>query len=184
MPVDFFIAPCTKKNGNCRREGVVCKRTVNDAQFGICDRDSGERKPAFVDVNNKEMWDVVVENAGRKDITFKAIDFCVDVFKGPAQLIKRCEGFLFYENKIIFLEIKNRMYRGWLADACEQFIETITKFKENYPDDTFEILNPVIANKCFFRVHQSEMMQKERLKAAIGVEFQIKREIYIHNNPY
>jgi hypothetical protein len=181
MPIDFFIAPCTRENGNCRREGVVCKRTINNAQFGICDRDSGKRKPAFVDINNKnkEIWDVIVENSEEKDITFKAIDFCVDIFRKAKELIKRCEGFLFYENKIIFLEIKNRTHGRWLADACEKFIETITKFKENYPDNAFEILKPVIANKCFFRTHQNEMVQKQRLKDNIGVEFQIKHTIHI-----
>jgi len=140
MPIDFFIAPCAKVDGNCKKTGVVCKSTTTIERFGLSDKNSDKREPAFIDTADESSWDLTVENPSNKEITFKAVDFCVDVFRDGDDLIKRCEGFLYYENKILFVEIKNREKGRWLIDAREKFQETILKFQENYPEGQFELL--------------------------------------------
>lgn len=182
MPIDFFIAPCLKVDGNCKKAGVVCKSSTTVERFGLSDRNSDKKEPAFIDIADENCWDLTVENLSNKEITFKAVDFCVDIFRVGDNLIKRCEGFLYYENKIIFVEIKNRpKSRGrWLSDAREKFEETILKFKESYPDNQYELLEPVLSNRLFPRVHQNEMIEKRRLKDAVGLDFQVRTTITIN----
>ena len=180
MPIDFFIAPCTKVDGNCKKPGVVCKSTSKLSRFGLSDMNSDKREPAFIETSDENNWDLTVENPFNKEITFKAIDFCVDIFRDGDDLIKRCEGFLHYENKIVFVEIKNRAKGRWLIDAREKFQETILKFKENYPTCQFEILEPIVSNKLFSRIHQNVMIQKKILKDEVGLEFQVKSTITIN----
>ncbi|OFX50718.1 MAG: hypothetical protein A2046_13670 [Bacteroidetes bacterium GWA2_30_7] len=181
MPIDFFIAPCAKVDGNCKKAGVVCKTTTNIARFGISDKNSNKREPAFIDTENQNIWELDVENPKHKKLTFKAIDNCIDIFRdGGIEPIKKCEGFLFYENKILFVELKNRKCGRWLVDAREKFEETILKFKENYPNSEFELLEPIVANKLFSGTHQSEMVQKKILKDKIGLDFHIRNKITIN----
>lgn len=182
MPIDFFIAPCAKVDGNCKKAGVVCKSTTTITRFGLSDINSDKREPAFIDAADENSWDLTIENPSNKEITFKAVDFCVDIFRVGNDPIKRCEGFLYYENKIVFVEIKNRKSGrgGWLIDAREKFQETILKFKENYPDGQFEILQPIVSNKLFPRTHQNEMIQKRILKDEVGLEFQVMSTITIN----
>jgi len=177
MQIDFFAAPCHKIDGNCKKEGVVCKSITRNERFGICDNRSGERKPAFIDIVNEEIWDLIVRNPIKTEVTFKAIDYCVDIFRENNELIKRCEGFLIYRNKIIFIELKTGTYRGWLSDAREKLEETIGKFRENHPDQGYEIIAPAISNKRHNRIHQSETEQKRKFKDKTGLDFRVISEI-------
>lgn len=179
MPIDFFKAPCDKPDGNCKIEGVVCKTTTNAVRFGLCDDRAEEKQPAYLDQTNESKWWATIQNPNGKNITFKAVDYCVDVYRTGNELIKRCEGFLMFGNKIIFIELKNRGYGSWLKDAREKFEETILAFNSNYPNNDFEILEPVVANKMQYKTHQNLMIQREKLKDKIGLEFQLKNTITI-----
>lgn len=179
MPIDFFIAPCAKIDGNCKKIGIVCKTETTSERFGISDVNSSQRQPAFIDTTNEIVWDVVVKNTLNKNVIFKAVDFCVDAFRDNGELIKRCEGFLFFDNKILFIELKKRAKGNWLKDAREKFEETILKFRENYANNNFEILEPIVSNKMFSRVHQNEMLQKRILKDNVGLDFHISSTIKI-----
>jgi hypothetical protein len=179
MPIDFFTAPCAKVDGNCKKPGIVCKTTTNVELFGLSDSNSDRREPAFLDIGHVDIWDILVHNRNRKDITFKAVDFCVDIYRVGNELIKRCEGFLYYDNKIQFVELKNRKKGRWLSDAREKFEETISRFMVAYPDQGFEILDPLVSNQLFPRVHQNEMVQKRMLKDSIGLQFRVETEIVI-----
>ena len=180
MQVDFFVAPCTKVDGNCKKSGVTCKESTKVERFGLCDKNSDKREPAFIDIKNESIWDVAVLNPIKKEVTFKAVDFCVDIFRVGNELIKRCEGFLFYENKVLFIELKNREKGRWLIDAREKFQETILKFRENHPSAGYELLEPIVANKLFFRAHQNEMVQKRILKDNTGLEFHVTTIVNIN----
>lgn len=178
MP-DFITAPCNKPDGNCKKEGIVCKKTTNVKKFGLCDDSSDKKLPAYLDQTDEGKWLATVENPNGKDITFKAVDFCVDVLRNNNEPIKRCEGFLLFENKIIFIELKDRTYRGWLPDAREKFIETIQAFKQSYPNNEFEILEPVVSNRqC--KTHQNLMIEKQKLKDSIGLDLILSNKIVIN----
>ncbi len=138
-------------------------------------------------------------------VTFKAVDWCVPIYRtgsysldddnrmdsqfssdsditSGGELIKRCEGFLQYDNSIVFLEIKNRPGgRAWLKDAREKFEETILSFREHHPNLSTQIKKPILCNPSFFRYHQNEMEQKRILKDKVGVEFIRRNSITIGN---
>jgi len=202
MPVDFFISPCSNVSGNCKKAGIVCKSLTNAVRFGISDKNANKREPAFIDTIDPTIWEVDINNPNGKDIIFKAVDYCVEIYRignyslanasrdkidfsvedtdrlGKG-LIKRCEGFLFYENNILFLELKLRRRGNWLSDAREKFEETILSFLQYYPPGTYRLLEPVVSNKTFTGTHQSEMVQKRIFKDKTGLDFHFKTSITI-----
>lgn len=185
MPLDFFRYPCDKPNGNCKKQGVVCKQTVTEKRFGISDAKSDAKEPAFVSFENEEDWDLTVENPQSKEVTFKAIDFCVDFYReeqneiGQLMQKKRCEGFLYYDDQLIFFEIKNRQNGDWLSKAVAQFIEPIPEFQKAHPELPYKIQKPIIVNRKHGRNNQSESINKKKMHEVFGFDFQVKNTITI-----
>ncbi len=202
MPIDFFVSPCRNPNGNCQIAGVVCSSYTNQNRFGLSDADANLRRPAKVKLNDEPNWDFTIENPNVKNVKFKAVDFCIDIFRTGsyslkddgrtvnqfssdsvnsfgAGLIKRCEGFLQFDSVLLFLEIKKRPKGNWLRDAREKFEETILSFREHNPNNHFQIIEPIVSNMLFNRLHQSEMVQKKILKDKVGVELKIQQSYTI-----
>ncbi|MGL5276541.1 hypothetical protein [Myroides sp.] len=158
---------------------------MNNSEFGLIDDQSLSNNPAYTSFLDKEKWHLDIHNPFRKDVQYKAIDNCIDIFRTGRynlddvnrnpndfssdsvgnELIKRCEGFLFKENEfVVFIEIKVRTYGKWLKDAREKFEETILSFKEHYPNKVDLIINPIVSNKAHYSVHQNLMVQNRILK--------------------
>jgi len=196
MSVDFFVIPCGNPRGNCQTEPIHCLQTIPNNTFGISDIDGGNNLPAKVNnVNPDASTDFIVVNNSNIPVTFKAVDWCVDIYRTGGyslddenrvdsqfssdsaissgdDLIKRCEGFLQYDNSIVFIEIKNRPGgRGWLKDAREKFEETILSFREHHPNLATQIKKPILCNPSFPGSHQNKTIQKRILKDKIGLEF-------------
>lgn len=203
MPINFFSTPCGNPASNCLTEVVQCTVPFSFERFGVSDANANARVPAIVMVTNEDCWDFTIKNPDGKEVNYKAIDYCLEIFRtgsydvnnnesNPADfssdsvntidrgLIKRCEGFLYKETEwILFFEIKNRLNRNWLIDARKKFEETILSFKEHHPELSHIIIEPIVSNKSFNRVHQSEMVQKKILKEKIGVEFKVETSFTI-----
>ena len=71
---------------------------------------------------------------------------------------QRCEGILrFYENNIVFTELKNRKIipSDWLKDAEEQIMETMSFFFDNYDLQSFKtkswVCNKQLTNQNYFQ---------------------------------
>lgn len=193
MPVDFFITPCTNPVCNCTAYPHHCLENIPQTSFGITDEDGGNSTPAKIDTTAPGIWDLTVTNNSGIDVKFKAIDWCVPIYRTGtynlndesrtstqfssnnigAELIKRCEGFLQFDSKIIFIEIKKRPKnaREWIKDAREKFEETILSFKEHHPHLISQIEKPILVNTLHVGVASSEMVQKKILKDKIGFEF-------------
>lgn len=196
MSVDFFAKPCYNFQGNCQTELVQCLQDIPNNTFGISDVDGANNIPAKVNVINPDpATDFIIVNNSNTQITFKAVDWCVPIYRTGCyslddenridsqfssdsdissnnDLIKRCEGFLQYDNSIVFIEIKNRPDgRGWLKDAREKFEETILSFREHHPNLATQIKKPILCNPSFPGPHQNETIQKRILKDKIGLEF-------------
>lgn len=202
MPVNFLSHPCANPAGNCLTEVVQCLTAITNSRFGISDANADNRLPAKVMLNNEPSWDFTLENNAQVEVYFKAIDYCLDIFRtgiydvhddssnindfssdsinpGGRQLIKRCEGLIANANFILFFEIKNRPKGDWLVDARRKFEETILSFKEHHPALSQLIIEPIVSNKLFHRVHQSEMIQKKILKDKVGVELKVQTHFLI-----
>lgn len=197
MPIDFFITPCGNLRGDCQTEPNRCLQNIPNAKFGICDVDGGNRLPAKIIVANPDPnTDFIVVNNSKTQVNFKAVDWCVDiyrtgtydlddenrvatqfssdsVFMPGSELIKRCEGFLQDDNKVLFIEMKDipKARGGWIADARKKFEETILSFKEHHPALISSLIKPILCNPSFPGPHPNETIQKKILKDKIGLEF-------------
>jgi hypothetical protein len=193
MPVDFFAVPCANPAGNCTVNAIFCLAVIPNPHFGISDIEGGNNKPAAVVTENPAQWDFTVNNNSGVVVRFKAVDWCVPIYRTGtynladnartsvqfssnnfgAQLIKRCEGFLQFDDKILFLEIKRRKKKPseWIEDAREKFEETLLSFKEHHPLLAHQIIKPLLANPIHTGVSPNEMIQKRILKDKVGVEF-------------
>ena len=200
MPIDFFISPCNQNNAICRQVLGYCLTNINSGQFGISDSNANNRLPATL-VNQGVANDFDIYNGNYLQVTYKAIDYCVPIFRRGTydlndhnrvaatfssdstpdtrnQLIKRCEGFILFGNNILFFEIKTGESGRWLADAREKFEETILSFKEHHPNLNLNILSPIISNKTYiqnsgYRIHQNYNFQKQILIDKIGLDFEL-----------
>jgi len=201
MPVDFFSSPCANPAGNCTGYSIPCLTIIPNQQFGITDESGGNSTPARVDILDKTIWDLIVTNNSAVDVKFKAVDWCVPIYRAGTynlndetrtkeqfssnntglNLIKRCEGFLQYDSKILFIEIKRRPNNAgeWIKDAREKFEETILSFREHHAALSNQIIKPVLVNPLHTGLAGSEMVQKRILKDKIGVEFVRQNSITI-----
>jgi hypothetical protein len=200
MPVDFLTSPCNKLNAICLQRPDHCLANVNSDHFGISDANAKERLPAGL-VNQDTPNDFDIFNTNHKSVTYKAIDYCVDIFRTGnydlkndnrdhaffssdsipgtgKQLIRRCEGLLIFDNNILFFEIKTGLNGSWLKDAREQFEETILSFREHNRNLNLHYVTPVISNKTWvksygYKLHQNENVQKQILMDKIGLDFKL-----------
>lgn len=193
MSVDFFAIPCNNLQGNCQSEPIRCLQAIPDNTFGISDLEGGYNLPAKINALNPDpRTDFIVVNNSNTEVSFKAVDWCVPIFRTGfydlddddrvaaqfasdnigVELIKRCEGFLLFNDSIVFIEIKNRPDgRGWLKGVREKFEETILSFNEHHPNLANQIAKPILCNPSFSGSHLNETVQKKILKDKIGLEF-------------
>lgn len=200
MPIDYFSKSCNNQRKGCDTERIQCLDIIADQEFGITDVEGGNNLPAKVVINPNRETDFMVNNRSNIPVMFKAVDWCIPIYRTGAynlddedrdtslfssnntgiDPIKRCEGFLQFNNSIHFIEIKNRGRRGnWLKDAREKFEETILSFREHHPALAHQIAKPILCNPTYTGFHQNEMVQKRILKDKIGVEFVRQNEITI-----
>ncbi|MGL4956674.1 MAG: hypothetical protein ACRC9X_05805 [Bacteroidales bacterium] len=199
MPIDFFASQCANAT-TCNNATTPCMQRISPQKFGISDNDSNNHQPAKVVFNNPDSWDFTVENNTSKSICFKAIDFCINIFRtgtydlknddrdpnafssgdNGIQPIKRCEGLLKIDDQeIIFLEIKRRQFGNWLKDAREKFEETILSFREHHPQYCDKPIKAIVSNPLCPYLHQSSVTQQKILKDKIGVPLELKSTMII-----
>jgi len=193
MPVNFYAAPCANPAGNCTTYPLPCLAKIPNSHFGITDEDGDSSTPARVDIVDSTIWDLEVINDSGVEVVFKAVDWCVTIFRTGtydlddenrtvaqfssdnvgAEWIKRCEGFLQFDGKILFIEIKRIKTKPskWIKHSREKFEETILSFKEHHPHLANQIIKPIIVNPKHTGLAPTEMIQKKILKDKIGVEF-------------
>lgn len=174
MQVDFF--------------DTSCLTVFSTSKVGISDANSDSNTPAVVKFEEEDTWDFTIHNPNRYEVEYRAIDYCIDVFRlvdnntfssasTGEELIKRCEGFLFRtEQFVVFFEIKTGLGKGWFTDACRKFEETILSFKEHHSDKSDLIRNPIISNKNYstYRVPQNYGVQNDILRDKIGLNIEVK----------
>jgi hypothetical protein len=131
MPIDFLNAPCNKPHSNCKIAGITCKIFTKDTIFGICDDTPPPSLPAYIDTINPTNWIAEVKTTNSRNIFFKAIDSCVDIFRANGEMESRCDGVLIDGNNLTFVELKDRASSGWVSKGRNQLTITITNFLAN-----------------------------------------------------
>jgi hypothetical protein len=131
MPIDFFENKC--------------KSTSNKIEFGLCDDPPPIEKPAYIDEKEISKWIGIVKNNKNKEVTFIAVDACIDIRRPDGKLESRCDGLLSFENNLIFVELKSREGGQWLKKGREQLTITINSFKSYYDITKYD---GIYANVC------------------------------------
>jgi hypothetical protein len=147
MP-DFFVTPCGRANCNHLPPGNVCGSVTNNNTFGLCDDPPPSTNPAYIQHHNQNDWIATVQNIAGHDVTFKAVDNCVELLRPNGDLESRCDGFLKYNNDtLVFVELKDRDSSGWLSKGREQLTITIEKFTENHNVNNYILKEAYVCNK-------------------------------------
>lgn len=159
----------------------LCQTHSSRKKFGLCDDPPPAKNPAYIDEANGAKWIAVVINEYDYNCTFTAVDNCIDVRKPNGKLDKRCEGFLSYNNTIIFVELKERGTQGaeWVRDADEQLRTTIGHFEKTDVAEVFVEKKAYIANSEHPKFKESQMGRMEKFLDDTGYILRIEARIYL-----
>lgn len=143
MKTDFFKAECQTK--------------TDKELFGIRD-DDNDSCSYLVSEENKN-WIAKVENSNKKEITFIAIDNCLNIRDKNDNKQSVCDCMLTFENSIIFIELKE-MRKDYIQKAKDQLKNTIRIFQENHDSSIYRKKLAFIANRRHphFNYSQKESM--------------------------
>ena len=133
MAVDFFKPACIG--------------TTSETVFGICDDPPPDENPAYLDFTDSENWIAWVENDAGRQITFTAIDHCIEIIRTDGRKESSCDGLLNYESTLIFVELKDRDSGRWLGKARDQLKITIDTYKEKPGLNGYNRFYAYVANK-------------------------------------
>lgn len=170
MEIDFFNSQC--------------QQVSSEKIFGLCD-DKEDNKPAYLDEQNENKWIAVVENEELKEVHFIAIDYCIDIwrYKEKKEMDNRCDGMLWYETSIVFVELKDRVSKkntnAWVKDGEKQLKRTIEYFEKTEQSNRFTEKRAYIANKAHPTFKESQLQRMKSFKQETGYTLRIENRIKI-----
>jgi hypothetical protein len=164
--------------------GRLSDTVLADHLFGICDDSTPSGavpEPAYINTNPAEeaKWIAKVNNQAGYEVTFKPVDHCILVLKGNGQQQKRCDGIVFYDSKLIFVELKEQRDPGrkWASEGAEQVKQTIKDYQAAHSTAGLTILAHV-ANRIQPNVQQAHFSIIQNFsKAPLRITLRIKGTI-------
>ncbi len=140
---------------------AVCVKHTTVAVFGICDDPPPDENPAYIDYTDSEKWIAWVDNEHRKQITFTAIDHCIEIDHAEG---KRCDAMLHYDTTLVFVELKDRDSAGWLGTARDQLKNTIEIFKLEVGLNGYNRFYAYVSNKQRPHFHAANPVLAEQFE--------------------
>lgn len=167
MGIDFF--------------NTQCKSSSNKKIFGLCDDPPPAENPAYIDEDNGENWIAVVENHYEQEINFVAIDNCILIKRENGEPSKRCDGMLYFEDTVIFVELKDRKGtpKDWKEDAENQLKETISFFEKQNEAKNFKNKKAYICNKTVPKANTKNQARMDKFFADTKYNLEIKNRIEV-----
>jgi hypothetical protein len=166
-PINFFQA--------------CCETTTTNKLFGICDSPPPPHNPAYLNYDEvaKPDWIAEVKNDNSVEVIFTAIDNCIVIKRADGTDESRCDCMLRYDNSIIFVELKDRMSKGWLGKAKNQLLITISTFMVNHNNAVYANKRAHIANaqRPFFQSGYQNVI--DEIKTLSGCITEVKTLIEI-----
>lgn len=146
--------------------------------FGICDDQN--MTPAYINETDTDKWIADVRNSSNNMVAFYPIDNCIDTLRSDGTMDNRCDGMLQYNNRLIFLELKDRDCQGWVADGLKQLKVSIGHFEKAHPDILkASIIRAQLCNKQRPRAVVACNTDRARFKDQTGYIVEINRVIII-----
>lgn len=163
MSIDFF-------NDSCQES----QRT--DSLFGICDDENGQK--AYTDIKNKDKWIGIVINKDGKQITFTAIDHCIEILKpGSKDKESTCDGMLISGSYLFLVELKIQGTKGWESKAIDQLENTIKLLNLNSDLRGFRYKKAFACNKKYPYFHETDNERNLRFFRQYGFRFHVGADI-------
>lgn len=149
-------------------------------RFGVCDIPAAEEK-AYIAERQGENWLAVVDNYYETKVNFVPVDHCIELLRPDGTMDNRCDGCLFYEKTIIFVELKDRNMKGaeWIKDAERQLRHTIKRFEDEKEADDFTVKKAYIANSARPRFRSGQTVRMENFFAETQYVLRIENTIEI-----
>lgn len=162
MKINFFDTQCQSQSSRKR--------------FGICDL-----PPAKIDEHDGATWIAVVENEYLRQVTFTAIDHCIEIKRADGKMEKRCDGVLTYNSHVIFIELKESEKKGsdWVKEAEMQLRITIGLFEDSNYAMEYKDKMAYIANSERPQFRQGQTRRMEQFLTDTGYVLRIENRIVI-----
>jgi hypothetical protein len=166
MSINFFIARC--------------RNSSNQKLFGLCDVQ--RYRAAYLNEKDGTKWIAVVVNEFQYNVTFIAIDHCIVIQREDGiSMAKRCDGLLYYNTTIIFVELKERGALGndWVIDGEKQLRSSIGFFEATDDSVNYKKKKAYIANKEHPRFKQSQTGRMDKFLEETGYILRIENRIIL-----
>jgi hypothetical protein len=158
-----------------------CQTNSSRKIFGLCDDPPPVKNPAYIDEVNGANWIAVIENESLQQITFTAIDNCIEILKPNDKTKKRCDGMLTYNTTVIFIELKDRNAQGnaWVEDAIPQLKSSIESFEDSEMADGFKKKLAYISNKQHPKFKSTQQRRMDAFYFETNYVLRIQGRIHI-----
>ena len=158
-----------------------CQTYSSKRLFGLCDPLAPAAVPAYIDEVDGAKWIGVVVNDPLHDVTFTAIDHCIDIRTNDNAQTKRCDGVLTYDSTVIFVELKDRSAIGnnWVKDAEKQLRSTIDYFERTEMAVNYSEKKAYIANSGHPKFKSSQALRMEKFLLDTGYVLRIENRIVL-----
>lgn len=158
-----------------------CQTYSSKKLFGLCDLPAPATAPAYIDEKDGAKWIGVVVNDHLHDVTFTAIDHCIDLRTKENNRAKRCDGVLTYNSTAIFVELKDRSSIGnnWVKDAEKQLRSTIDYFERTDLSADYTEKKAYIANSAHPKFKSSQVLRMEKFQIDTGYVLRIENRIVL-----
>ncbi|MDR2913229.1 MAG: hypothetical protein LBV74_00075 [Tannerella sp.] len=157
------------------------KQVSNKKRFGICDTPPPPANKAYIDDANGQSWIAVVDNFYQDLIVFIPVDNCIEIRRSDGTMDNRCDGFLYYDDTVIFVELKQRNEKGgkWIKEADNQLRVTIGHFEKEPQAKEFSVKKAYIANSDRPRFRTSQAIRMDNFLTETGYSLRIESRIQI-----
>ena len=158
-----------------------CQTHSGKKLFGLCDDPPPAKNPAYIDEDNGGKWIAVVVNDPPFDVVFTAVDHCIDTRRADGKMDNRCDGVLYYDSTVIFVELKERAARGndWVAHAEIQLRSSIQYFEKQVGADDFSLKKAYIANKDHPKFKETQISRMRKFQDETGYTLRIENRIIL-----
>lgn len=158
---------------------IECQTKSFKKKFGLCDDPHPAKKPAYIDEVTGSKWIAVVENERCFNVTFTAIDHCINTHRADGKMDSRCDGVLSFNSTVIFVELKEQSGKGneWVLDAEKQLRSSIQYFENQTGADDYSLKKAYIANKRHPKFKESQLNRMKRFQNETGYTLRIENRI-------
>lgn len=158
---------------------ALCQDITQERRFGLCDDRPHQR--AYIDTLDGRKWMAVFHNDARREVTFTALDHCIEFRKANANMEKRCEGIITFSDTIIFVEIKERTgdAKTWAKDADKQLRVSIALIEAKVNLDAFPDKRAAITNRLQNKSNEKHSVRMKQFLEQTGYVLRVNNRIII-----